>query len=80
MAADIIEVLGLASNCAVPIVASVTTVDSLHADLVPGRGKNKGFDAIVSLKLPSAVSCSILARTGQFELITHCYRNNNGVV
>ena len=63
VAADINDLLSLANKCAVPMVASVTSVDSLHSYLVPGRGKKKGFDAIVHLKLPGAVSSSNIKAT-----------------
>ena len=69
MAADITDLLGLANDFAVPMVATVTSIDSLHTVLVPGRGKKKGFDAIVNLKLPSTVSCSISAHTGYVDMI-----------
>ena len=59
MAEDITDILALANIFAVPVVASVISVDSLHPALVPGRGRKKGFDAIVNLKLPSAVSWSV---------------------
>ena len=51
-----IELLAWANNCAVPVVATIASVDSLHPNLVPGRGGKKGFTAVVNLKLPNAVS------------------------
>ena len=51
------ELLGWAINCAVPVVATIASVDSLHPNLVPGRGRKKGFTTVVNLKLPNAVSC-----------------------
>ena len=49
------ELLGWAINCAVPVVATIASVDSLHPNLVPGRGRKKGFTTVVNLKLPNAV-------------------------
>ena len=71
VAADLLDLLRAASRCAVPSLASVAAVDSLHPDLVPGRGKRKGgFDAVVELKLPGAVSSVtlLLGPTGQKSL------------
>jgi hypothetical protein len=49
------------SELGVPVAASVTSVDALHIDLVPGRAKN-GFQVVVNLKMPSAaLRCRILS-------------------